>query len=154
MSGAIHTGTPSCLDSDLSFESTGGSLYGNPWVAQQIVEAVSCDSKHVDAGNIVVAAPAPTLGRQHVVTLPMYASAPAGMQALQPPAPPPGPAPGSLELPSVGSIDHAAGRCRPCAFLHTRGCATGPACTFCHLCEPGEKKKRSREKRQQILAQK
>lgn len=60
------------------------------------------------------------------------------------PPPPPGPAPGTDELPSLGSRGHAAGRCKPCAFFHTKGCANDLKCDFCHLCEPGEKKRRQR----------
>merc|ERR1711879_767368 len=62
------------------------------------------------------------------------------------PAPPPGPALGSPELPSTGSAGHSSGRCKPCAFLHNRGCENGITCDFCHLCEPGEKKRRHKEK--------
>jgi len=64
------------------------------------------------------------------------------------PPPPPGPALGSPEMPSVGSSGHFKGSCRPCAFLHTKGCDNGLACTFCHLCEPGERKRRQKEKLQ------
>lgn len=57
------------------------------------------------------------------------------------------PAPGSEELPSVGSSGHSAGQCKPCAFLHTKGCENGAICRFCHLCGAGEKKRRQKEKR-------
>jgi len=70
----------------------------------------------------------------------------AGLDAAAVPAPPSCPAPGSPELPSVGSAGHAVGRCKPCAFFHTSGCANDLTCKFCHLCEPGEKKRRRREK--------
>jgi len=56
------------------------------------------------------------------------------------------PAPGSSDLPTVGSAGHRWGACRPCAFLHTRGCENGAQCTFCHLCDAGEKKRRQKEK--------
>jgi len=59
---------------------------------------------------------------------------------------PPGPQLGSPALPTVGSASHQQGFCRPCAFLHTKGCANGVECTFCHLCEPGEKKRRRKDK--------
>eukprot|EP00747_Dinoflagellata_sp_TGD_P195199 gnl/TRDRNA2_/TRDRNA2_63517_c0_seq1.p1 gnl/TRDRNA2_/TRDRNA2_63517_c0~~gnl/TRDRNA2_/TRDRNA2_63517_c0_seq1.p1 ORF type:complete len:315 (+),score=59.18 gnl/TRDRNA2_/TRDRNA2_63517_c0_seq1:57-1001(+) len=49
-------------------------------------------------------------------------------------------------VPSVGSMGHAIGRCKPCAFVHTTGCASGASCVFCHLCEPGEKKRRRKDK--------
>jgi hypothetical protein len=57
---------------------------------------------------------------------------------------------GTPELPSVGSAGHAAGTCKPCAhFAHSRGCATGLQCPFCHLCPPGELKRRQKALRQQ-----
>jgi len=44
----------------------------------------------------------------------------------------------SPELPSLGSLGHYYGLCRPCGFLHSRsGCDAGASCTFCHLCPPG-----------------
>eukprot|EP00928_Gymnodinium_smaydae_P033098 TRINITY_DN23807_c0_g2_i1.p1 TRINITY_DN23807_c0_g2~~TRINITY_DN23807_c0_g2_i1.p1 ORF type:complete len:420 (+),score=63.29 TRINITY_DN23807_c0_g2_i1:48-1262(+) len=64
-----------------------------------------------------------------------------------PPAPTK-PAPGTIEMPSVGSAGHAIGRCKPCAFLYSKGCEGGAMCKFCHLCEPGEKKRRQKEKKQ------
>lgn len=51
---------------------------------------------------------------------------------------------------NVGSRAHARGRCKPCVFFHTKGCSTGVACVFCHLCEAGEKTKRRKEKREKI----
>jgi hypothetical protein len=53
---------------------------------------------------------------------------------------------GSSELPTVGSAAHKLGTCRPCAFLYKRGCGNGVHCTFCHLCDAGEKKRRQKEK--------
>mmetsp|Transcript_127271 Transcript_127271/g.407357 ORF Transcript_127271/g.407357 Transcript_127271/m.407357 type:complete len:286 (-) Transcript_127271:389-1246(-) len=62
-------------------------------------------------------------------------------------APPPlGPAPGTIDFPSVGSAGHGRRRCKPCAFFHTKGCKDGPACRFCHLCQPSERKDRRKEK--------
>lgn len=52
------------------------------------------------------------------------------------------PLPGNT--PSVGSLGHKTGRCKPCAFFHTRGCENGMSCVFCHLCPPGEKQRRKR----------
>lgn len=62
------------------------------------------------------------------------------------PPPPPGPALGTSELPSFGSRGHAAGQCKPCAFLYTKGCENDLKCQFCHLCEPGERNRRKKEK--------
>lgn len=75
------------------------------------------------------------------------------LQAIPPLPPPPAQAPQlrlaealsaepAAELPSLGSIGHHNATCRPCAFIHTRGCANGKKCVFCHLCSPGEKKRR------------
>jgi hypothetical protein len=49
---------------------------------------------------------------------------------------------GTEELPSIGSLMHHKGECKPCTFFHTRGCENGDNCKFCHLCGPKEKKKR------------
>merc|ERR1719454_753682 len=49
---------------------------------------------------------------------------------------------GSERLPSIGSLLHHKGECRPCTFFHTRGCENKEDCQFCHLCGPSEKKKR------------
>lgn len=55
-------------------------------------------------------------------------------------------------LPSLGSAGHRLGRCKPCAFVGTKGCNSGADCRFCHLCEAGEKKKRQKEKRAHFTA--
>lgn len=48
------------------------------------------------------------------------------------------------DLSSVGSLHHRTGRCKPCAFFHTKGCQNDRDCLFCHLCPPGEKQRRKR----------
>merc|ERR1711877_14792 len=57
---------------------------------------------------------------------------------------------GSTGLPTVGSAGHLLGTCKPCAFLHTKGCSKGPECEFCHLCDSGERKRRQKEKKEQL----
>jgi hypothetical protein len=54
---------------------------------------------------------------------------------------------GSLAMETIGSAGHQWGDCKPCAFLHIRGCGAGADCDFCHLCPPGEKKRRAKEKK-------
>ena len=54
---------------------------------------------------------------------------------------------GTKELPSVGSAGHAFGTCRPCAFFYAKGCLNGTTCSFCHLCDRGEKKRRQKQKK-------
>jgi len=50
---------------------------------------------------------------------------------------------GSEMLPTLGSAAHRWGGCKPCAFAQTnQACRNGAECPFCHLCEPGEKKRR------------
>lgn len=58
------------------------------------------------------------------------------------------------ELPSVGSALHFEDQCRPCAFAwRAVGCESGTACTFCHLCAPGEKRRRAKEKKASVAGQ-
>lgn len=60
--------------------------------------------------------------------------------------------PGSAELPSRGSALHHWGACKPCAFVFAEGCSNAAECQFCHLCEPGEKKRRRKERRKFVAA--
>mmetsp|Transcript_60950 Transcript_60950/g.161866 ORF Transcript_60950/g.161866 Transcript_60950/m.161866 type:complete len:151 (-) Transcript_60950:232-684(-) len=54
--------------------------------------------------------------------------------------------------PSAGSVGHEVGNCKPCAFFYKPyGCDKGMRCTFCHMCTPGEKKRRIRYMRDQRL---
>jgi hypothetical protein len=57
---------------------------------------------------------------------------------------------GSVECPTVGSMNHRFGTCKPCAFLHKQGCSNGVDCAFCHLCDAGEKKRRQMLKKEQL----
>lgn len=49
---------------------------------------------------------------------------------------------------SLGSMAHGTGNCKPCAWAHkdAAGCRNGSHCSYCHLCPPGELKRRKREK--------
>jgi hypothetical protein len=76
----------------------------------------------------------------------------AGVETTQPSRPVlslaealPEPELGSPEMPSVGSIGHWNGECKPCAFM-ARGCTSGVNCPFCHLCDVNEKKRRRKDK--------
>jgi hypothetical protein len=55
-----------------------------------------------------------------------------------------------LGLWSIGSSAHEMGTCKPCAFLwkdpQQPGCQNGSDCVFCHLCPPGEVKRRKKQK--------
>jgi hypothetical protein len=57
---------------------------------------------------------------------------------------------GSSAMPTVGSVNHHLGTCKPCSFLYKKGCENGVNCTFCHLCDPGEKKRRQKVKKMQL----
>merc|ERR1719203_909985 len=60
----------------------------------------------------------------------------------------------SLRVRSEGSVGHAQGLCKPCAFFWKDvGCKSGTACQFCHECEPDERKRRNREKRASVQFQ-
>eukprot|EP00928_Gymnodinium_smaydae_P041020 TRINITY_DN27775_c0_g2_i1.p1 TRINITY_DN27775_c0_g2~~TRINITY_DN27775_c0_g2_i1.p1 ORF type:complete len:240 (-),score=32.34 TRINITY_DN27775_c0_g2_i1:452-1114(-) len=51
------------------------------------------------------------------------------------------------DVPTVGSRGHFTGTCKPCAFVFKAGqggCLSGYECKFCHLCGPGEKKRRKK----------
>lgn len=101
---------------------------------------------------------------------PLGNAGPASREAMQPPPtqaptlakdlqapsipPPPAQAPtllllkrGGSSLPSLGSADHCMGTCKPCAFFHAKGCTQGVDCSYCHLCDAGEKKRRAKVKR-------
>ncbi|CAE8667860.1 unnamed protein product, partial [Polarella glacialis] len=50
---------------------------------------------------------------------------------------------------SAGSTLHDLGNCRPCAFFwKDEGCANDASCPFCHICMPGEKKRRYKERKE------
>jgi len=53
---------------------------------------------------------------------------------------------GEQQLPSRGSSLHQWGTCKPCAFVFQEGCKNALDCEFCHLCEPGERKRRKKER--------
>eukprot|EP00928_Gymnodinium_smaydae_P041943 TRINITY_DN28322_c0_g1_i2.p1 TRINITY_DN28322_c0_g1~~TRINITY_DN28322_c0_g1_i2.p1 ORF type:complete len:364 (+),score=94.04 TRINITY_DN28322_c0_g1_i2:118-1209(+) len=72
--------------------------------------------------------------------------------ALQLSAAIPEPELGSAERPSVGSAGHRFGTCKPCAFVHSKGCSSGVDCLFCHLCPPGEKQVRKKQRRMKYNA--
>jgi len=55
--------------------------------------------------------------------------------------------------PSVGSVGHHVGLCKPCDFVG-RGfeCRQGADCTFCHVCGPEERKARKAQRRKLVRA--
>lgn len=52
---------------------------------------------------------------------------------------------GSPEWPTLGSMAHYYGTCKPCAFM-TKGCLHGVRCPFCHICDSREKDRRKKTK--------
>mmetsp|Transcript_57323 Transcript_57323/g.149366 ORF Transcript_57323/g.149366 Transcript_57323/m.149366 type:complete len:399 (-) Transcript_57323:267-1463(-) len=81
------------------------------------------------------------------VSPPTAAAEPLGFAPVEVCPPPAAPALGSVEMPTKGSAGHMFGTCKPCAFLYTKGCTSGVACLYCHLCDAGEKQRRKKEKR-------
>merc|ERR1712232_749968 len=62
-------------------------------------------------------------------------------------APSEGLAGAALELPSVGSVLHGTGACKPCSFFWKPiGCQSKSECLHCHLCGPDEQAKRKKAK--------
>jgi len=53
------------------------------------------------------------------------------------------------EVWSIGGELHDQGKCRPCAFFHTKGCSSGNDCPFCHRCPPFERTRRKQCNRKQ-----
>lgn len=49
-----------------------------------------------------------------------------------------------IQTTSKGSKTHQNGVCKPCAFFWKDGCKNGPDCQYCHLCPPGELKRRKK----------
>eukprot|EP00435_Cladocopium_sp_Y103_P074685 s182_g50.t1 len=54
-------------------------------------------------------------------------------------------------LPSLGSLEHAAGTCKRCNFYPKGRCQNGQSCTFCHLSHDRRKASRS-ERKARLLA--
>merc|ERR1712187_321077 len=52
------------------------------------------------------------------------------------------------QLTSVGSIDHEAGTCMPCAFWFKGICRKTIDCQYCHMVHVGQKGKRMRPSKQ------
>jgi len=52
----------------------------------------------------------------------------------------------AMPWPSLGSATHALGICKPCDFQHRTSCRAGYKCQFCHLCPPGENRRRKKQK--------
>jgi hypothetical protein len=51
-----------------------------------------------------------------------------------------------IDAPVVDTQHQCSGNCKPCAFFHRKGCSNGLQCNFCHICGPGEKKRRQKDK--------
>lgn len=51
-----------------------------------------------------------------------------------------------LELPSIGSKDHAIGECKRCAFYFKGRCRNGKDCSHCHLPHDETRRRRNRKK--------
>merc|ERR1712194_677627 len=49
---------------------------------------------------------------------------------------------------SAGASEHKTGACKPCAWFHKSAarCQNGARCVYCHLCPPGELRRRKQQK--------
>eukprot|EP00931_Biecheleriopsis_adriatica_P072416 TRINITY_DN4667_c0_g1_i1.p1 TRINITY_DN4667_c0_g1~~TRINITY_DN4667_c0_g1_i1.p1 ORF type:complete len:520 (+),score=86.93 TRINITY_DN4667_c0_g1_i1:45-1562(+) len=78
-------------------------------------------------------------------------SSPAVFASMSAAAPP---AQEQKSLPSKGSVAHAEGTCKPCAHnWKPGGCVKGFDCTFCHLCEGDDFRRRRKEKLKKLKAE-
>jgi len=58
-----------------------------------------------------------------------------------------------LGIQSRGSRSHQSGCCKPCAFFWKDGCKNGQDCQYCHLCPPGELKRRKKARAMMLRRQ-
>ncbi|CAE8696049.1 unnamed protein product, partial [Polarella glacialis] len=74
-----------------------------------------------------------------------FKSSPAALASAGQPAP---------NLPSKGSAGHGQGNCKPCAHnWKPGGCSKAWECTFCHLCEGDDFRRRRKEKLNRLKAE-
>jgi len=59
---------------------------------------------------------------------------------------------GSTALASVGSLFHGQGLCKPCVFVHTKGCKNGRSCLFCHDFHEPKRRRRGKNRRSKARA--
>jgi hypothetical protein len=114
---------------------TGPTEHSGPLAAA--AAAARMDRKLYGAGSSSIAGASTTTGS---TTIPPSVPSEAGDAMHRPSL-------GSAEMPSRGSALHQFGACKPCAFVFAEGCMNDINCQFCHLCEPGEKKRRRKERR-------
>jgi len=161
---ALAASWPLCQSMDENAERLGEATLAAALLApmEHEVSIAACELPGLCvAGAIGVCGSPHGLAAQQLTALPPPPSQAPSLGAMPqlPETPPPPQAPilwlseslpvpqlGSPALPTVGSADHQLGGCRPCAFLYTKGCTNGVQCTFCHLCDAGEKKRRRKEK--------
>lgn len=150
-----------------SIATSGGSAGGGGSAAGSTAESLTAARSFPGSGTVPVAEassrPVPTAAAASSGSAECHAGGAAGGLADEggvgecgggaaASAMPGGPVAGKPELgtpglPNRGSAVHRWGACKPCAFVHKGGCENGVDCQFCHLCEPGEKKRRKKERR-------
>jgi len=58
-----------------------------------------------------------------------------------------------VPVPSLGSVHHHLGLCKPCDFVgRSLECRSGADCRFCHLCGPAERRQRKMQRRKCVRA--
>jgi len=58
------------------------------------------------------------------------------------------------DVPSVGSVGHAVGNCKPCAWYWKPGsCVNGSDCGHCHACDAGALKRRKKNRADRLRKQ-
>uniref|UniRef100_A0A7S0FMW7 C3H1-type domain-containing protein n=1 Tax=Pyrodinium bahamense TaxID=73915 RepID=A0A7S0FMW7_9DINO len=125
-----------CFDTDCSTPGTPEPTYREAWQPTPVAQTCGGSSS---GGSAEVAASSASAGCSAVLS-DQVSPAAAGRRETEPVVL------GSPELPSRGSALHKWGACKPCAFVFQEGCNNDVECQFCHLCEPGERKRRKKER--------
>jgi len=130
------------LSSGLGSETDCGIISSAARGAEAIAAAIAasspkgkpCDAVHVTAANEDMV-PWPAAPRPPAKVLMLSEAVSSNPTSL-------------VEAPTSGSENHALGTCSPCAHVFSaNGCKNGEQCRFCHICPPGELKRRQKEKR-------
>lgn len=120
-----------------------------PFITERQAHSLPCDSVsrrelNADREEVAVAATARTRALPPLQADGMLPTVDAEIAAVVVEAVPNTGYRAPAKCPSVGSAQHHLGRCKPCAFVHTKGCENGRNCVFCHLCNQHERHRRKK----------
>lgn len=139
--------TPSLSTSPLPTPTGDGSQLAELSVAGSVAAATLMDRLQAQLHDDLLAPPPPP-GLPRAAPPGLHSETPgeSAKQSLELSGAISMPSVGTPECPSVGSIGHRLGLCKPCDFVHRGTCRTGGACKYCHLCGPSEQRRRKKER--------